>query len=208
MISLIESTATFTNPKIELEQYCIDAVSAVDIIYFAGFEFNDVKDHVVIDLGAGTGRLSIASAFFQASQIISIDLDWNALLILKKNIKNMELDHIIHPLCIDINFLEINRNILSENIGITTIMNPPFGVQKKRADRYFLKKAFRFSDVIYSIHLDTKEVNDFIKNYVNKHDWKVNYSFSFKMKLERSFPFHNKKRKEIGVKLYRILRKR
>ena len=39
LISIIQSTASFSNPKIELEQYCIDAISAVDIVYFAGFEF-------------------------------------------------------------------------------------------------------------------------------------------------------------------------
>ncbi|MHA2390390.1 MAG: hypothetical protein ACXAEX_00335 [Promethearchaeota archaeon] len=61
LISIIQNTKTFINPKIELEQYCIDAISAVDIIYFAGFEYDDITNRFIIDLGSGTGRLSIAA---------------------------------------------------------------------------------------------------------------------------------------------------
>ena len=85
LISLIQQTDGFLNPKIELEQYCIDAQSAVDIVYFAGVEFNDIKNQLVIDLGTGTGRLSIACAYLRASYILSVDIDMNALKILKTN---------------------------------------------------------------------------------------------------------------------------
>lgn len=57
LVSIIQQTEGFSNPKIELEQYCIDAQSAVDIGYFAGVEFNDIKNKLIIDLGAGTGKL-------------------------------------------------------------------------------------------------------------------------------------------------------
>jgi predicted RNA methylase len=55
-------------------------VSAADIIYFAGLEFNDIENNLIIDLGSGTGRLSIASAYLRASQVIGIDFDWSAIL--------------------------------------------------------------------------------------------------------------------------------
>ena len=61
LIRIIQSTAPFSEPKVEFEQYSIDAVSAADIIYFAGFEFDDIANHLIIDLGSGTGRLSIAA---------------------------------------------------------------------------------------------------------------------------------------------------
>jgi predicted RNA methylase len=56
LISIIQTTESFSNPKIELEQYCIDANCAVDIIYYAGFEYNDIKSACIADLGPGTGR--------------------------------------------------------------------------------------------------------------------------------------------------------
>jgi len=192
---------------IELEQYCIDAISAVDIAYFAGFEFNDVKNCIIFDLGAGTGRLSIAAALLKAFYVISVDIDWSAIKILKENIKKLTLDHIICPICADIKSFYISTQNLRDNIKITTIMNPPFGVKKRAADRIFLDKAFLFSDVVYSIHLAGEKIQNFIFNYVKKSNWKIDVIFPFNMVLERSFPFHTQKTKRIDVNVYRFVKK-
>ncbi|MFX1315641.1 MAG: METTL5 family protein [Promethearchaeota archaeon] len=207
LISIIQNTETFINPRVELEQYCIDAESAVDIIYFAGFEFNDIKKNIIFDLGSGTGRLSIASAFMKAKIIISIDIDWNALQILKRNIKSLDLEHIINPICADMNNFEIVKCLLTYNTKITTLMNPPFGVQKKTADRIFLEKAFSFSDVVYSIHLANDKIHRFISKYVKKFNWIIDFVFPLKLKLEKTFQFHTKKVKMIDVNIYRFIKK-
>jgi len=206
IVSIIQNTATFTNPKIELEQYCIDASSAVDLIYFAGFEFDDIKNRLIFDFGAGTGRLSIASAYFKATYVLSIDIDWSAVKILNENILNLDLKHIIFPICSDIDNFEISNSILPKNLKITTIMNPPFGVQKKAADRVFLEKAFNISDVVYSVHLANVRVSKFISNYIKKFNWKIDYVYPFNMILERTFPFHSRKRKNINVDIYRFIK--
>ena len=130
----------------------MDAISATDIIYFAGFEFNDIKNRLVVDLGSGTGRLSIASAFLGANNVISVDIDWDALVTLKSNIQHLELEHVVFPICADMKNFQFS-NKLAKRIKITTIMNPPFGVKKKAADRVFLLRAFSFSHFVYSIHL-------------------------------------------------------
>lgn len=189
-----------------MEQYCIDAISAVDIIFFAGFEFNDIKSKLIFDLGSGTGRLSIASALLNAKYVISVDVDWNTIKILIKNIKNLELENIIFPICSEINNFEVSKSLLPSNLEITTIMNPPFGVQKKTADRVFLKKAFSYSDIIYSIHLNNKKVDNFINNYAKKFNWNIDYEIPFNLTLEQSFPFHTQKTKRIDVKIYRFLK--
>jgi len=206
IVSIIQNTATFSNPKIELEQYCIDASSAVDFLYFVGFEFDDIKNRLIFDFGAGTGRLSIASAYFRATYVLSIDIDWSAIKILNKNILNLDLKHIIFPICSDIDKFEISNSILPKNLKITTIMNPPFGVQKKAADRVFLEKAFKISDVVYSVHLANVKVSKFISNYIKNLNWKIDYVYPFNMILERTFPFHSKKRKNINVEIYRFIK--
>jgi putative methylase len=206
LISIIQSTASFTDPKIELEQYCIDAISAVDIAYFAGFEFNDIHKNLIIDLGTGTGRLSLATSFFNPIKVIGIDLDWNAVQIFKKNIHDLKLQHLIYPICMEVSNFSLNKGFLLDGLRITTIMNPPFGVQRKRADRVFLMSAFTYSNVIYSIHLDHQDVFKFVSKFVRKHGWTIDYSFPFQMRLERSFPFHSKKVKEINVRIYRIIK--
>lgn len=207
LISLIQQTDGFLNPKIELEQYCIDAQSAVDIVYFAGVEFNDIKNQLVIDLGTGTGRLSIACAYLRASYILSVDIDMNALKILKTNINNLGLETIILPICSDINYFEIVRQLLPKELHITTIENPPFGVQKKTADRYFLQKAFSFSDVVYSIHLANQKVHQFITSFIRKFNWEIDYVFPFQLKLDRTYEFHKQKTKSVDVNIYRFKRK-
>lgn len=207
LISIIQNTETFINPKIELEQYCIDATSAVDIIYFAGFEYNDVTKRFIIDLGSGTGRLSISSAFLKPKCVLSIDIDYDALFILKKNINILKLENLVSPICADIGCLEFSRNLTDKDKKITTIMNPPFGVKKRAADRIFLEKAFSFSNVVYSIHLAGEKVLHFIRKFCEKHDWYVDNFFPYKIILEKSFQFHTKKLHAIDVNVFRFLKK-
>jgi putative methylase len=87
---------------------------------------------------------------------------------------------------------------------ITTIMNPPFGVQEKHADRKFLKAAMDLSDVIYSIHLSSEKVHDFIKGYMKKFGWTIDYVLPYNMVLEGTYPFHEQDRKQIQVNVYRF----
>ena len=206
LISIIQNTESFTTPKVELEQYCIDALSAVDIIYFAGFEFNDINNKLVIDLGSGTGRLSIASAFLKPSMVLSVDIDLLALNILKENIFRLGLENVILPLCNDVNYLGFSKEPLFSNLKITTIMNPPFGVQKRTADRIFLEKAFSISDVVYSIHLAGEKVFNFISKFCEKLNWHIDNFFPYEMILERSFQFHTKKVKSIDVNIFRFVK--
>ena len=203
----IERTETFTDPKIQLEQYSINAACAVDIIFCAGFEFNDINNKFIVDLGTGTGRLSIASSFFNPIYILSVDIDFNALKILQKNIKKLKLEKKIFPMCADVKHFDISKIVLPRNLKITTIMNPPFGVQKKTADRKFLECAFLFSDIIYSIHLANEKVHNFISNFLRKNNWLIDYVFPFDMLLQKSFQFHKYKTKKIKVNLYRFIKK-
>lgn len=207
LISIIQSTESFNNPKIELEQYCIDANCAVDIIYYAGFEYNDINEALIIDLGAGTGRLSLICALFKANYVLSVDIDMNALKILKRNIQLLNVNHIVFPICTDIEFFEISKNLWPKNMKITTIMNPPFGVQTKFADRIFLDKAFNFSNVVYSIHLSHPKIYKFISNYVKRFNWKIDNVLPFTIVLERTFPFHTQKTKKINVHVYRFIKR-
>ena len=99
---------------------------------------------------------------------MSVDIDPNALHVLRDNISVLDLDHIIFPICTDIHSLDISELNFTKNLKITTIMNPPFGVQTRSADRIFLEKAFSFSDVVYSIHLSGEKTRKFIKSYIEK----------------------------------------
>jgi len=161
---------------------------------------------LILDLGAGTGRLSIACAYLHANYVLSVDIDFSALMILKRNIRKYGLEDTISPICSGINHFELIRNVNTKNI--TTIMNPPFGVQKKTADRSFLAKAFNISQVVYSIHLANPNVHQFISTYIKKYNWAIDYVFPYHLRLDKTYKFHRQKTKFINVNIYRFKRKK
>jgi putative methylase len=207
LVALIDKTSTFLNPRVDLEQYCIDAVSATDFIYFAGVEFNDIQNKIVLDLGTGTGRLSLLSIFLGSKYTLSIDVDLGALLLFRKNARKFNLIPSTHPIHAEISTIEFNPKLLYNSKIITTVMNPPFGVQKKFADRVFLQKAFEYSTVVYSIHLLNKKVNRFLEKFSAERHWKIDQAFPYNLTLEKSFPFHAQKTKRIEVMIYRFTKK-
>lgn len=206
LVTIIQKTKHFTNPNLSLEQYCINAISAVDIMFYAGFEHNDIENKIVLDLGAGTGRLSIAATYLKALIVFSIDIDPFALIILKHNYDKLDLYHLNHPIASDINHLPFRDDFFRGSINITTIMNPPFGVQTRKADRLFLDTALTISDIIYSVHLSNKNTREFLMSYIEKRNWVVDDIFSLNLILEKTFQFHTKKRKNILVDLYRLIK--
>jgi len=111
------------------------------------------------------------------------------------------LEDIISPVCVDVIYFELKK---SEKI--TTIMNPPFGSrnENKYADRQFLETAFSFSDVIYSIHSASDKVRNFISKFAMKFNWKIDNVIPYKLRLEKSFQFHQQKVKFIDVEVYRF----
>ncbi len=162
---------------------------------------------MVFDFGAGTGRLSIASAYMQASVVFSLDFDPNALKTLKYNIRTLELERLIFPICADVERFEITPFLEKTNTKIISIMNPPFGVQKAKADRSFLKQAFLLSDVVYSIHLTGLKVQNFLTRFADENNWKIDIARPFNMILEKTFNFHTEKKKKIDVTIYRFIKK-
>lgn len=192
---LLEKLEIFKNPKVELEQYPTDAYTAANLIYFAGFNNDDIKNHEIIDLGCGTGRLAIGAALFGAKKVIGVDIDEEAIEIAKQNSEKMDLD--IEWIVSDIEDINLKAN--------TVIMNVPFGVKKKGADRKFLQKAFEISEhVIYSLHKYTDKNRKFLITFMDNY-CKVDKIIELRMKIPHQFKFHQKKSHEIEVDLYRLL---
>ncbi|MHA1726190.1 MAG: METTL5 family protein [Promethearchaeota archaeon] len=206
IMEIIQDLNNFSQPRIKLEQYCIDATSAVDIIFFAGVEFNDITNKIIFDLGAGTGRLTLASTFLHPTCIFSMDIDPNALYVLKMNLLKLKPITPVHIICANIEFFPLRMERIDKTFQICTIMNPPFGVKKRHADRIFLQQAFSFSHVVYSMHLAGEKNHAFIKRYVEKLGWKIDYYFPHALIIEKTFDFHKLKSKKINVNVYRFIK--
>ncbi len=207
LVSFIEQMRTFdaASAKVELEQYATDAIAAVELVFIAGFMHDDLYGRLVIDLGTGTGRLAISALCMGAGNVIGIEIDPDALALAKENARAFGLERRLALLLGDVSALPLAPSRLAG--GATILMNPPFGVQTKGADARFLRAAMAIAgvDVIYSIHLKNEKNRIFLRKLVHDNGWDVVELHQTAMVLPRLYEFHEKKRKEIEVDIYRIL---
>ncbi len=82
----------FSSPKIQYEQYPTSAHLASCMLFTAQNTFNDIDGKDVLDLGCGTGMLSIGSALLGANYVLSVDVDDDALKDAQENKEDFEMD--------------------------------------------------------------------------------------------------------------------
>lgn len=98
------------------------------MIYTAQTQYEDIENHSLIDLGIGTGMLSIGSCLLDAEHVFGFDCDPDALQLCQTNIKEFELDSQIDLIQADLRRIRLpidSKRILADTI----IMNPPFGTK-------------------------------------------------------------------------------
>ena len=89
-----------------------------------------------------------------------------------------------------------------EERGDTVLMNPPFGAQKKHADRPFLRKAMELAHVVYSLHL--LKTQDFIQKEVSKVGGMITDRKTYEFEIRYTFEFHEKEKAHFDVTMFRI----
>jgi len=183
-------------PKAHLEQYTIPSEVAAEILYLATYTYDDIADKTVVDLGCGTGRLAIGAVLLGAKEAFGIDIDPSAIKMAKDNAKKIAVEEKTNWITGDVNVLHGHFH--------TVLQNPPFGVQKRSADRTFLEKSLELGQRIYSLHKGGERNREFIKRFIERRGGKVTGIFRMEMIIPKLFEFHTKKRRGIKVDLYRI----
>jgi putative methylase len=108
----------------------------------------------------------------------------------------------------------------------TVLQNPPFGVQKRGADRKFLEKALEMAKVTYSLHkhpepdkILAKELkaaktgivqvapSPFLKRFIEKRGGRIRAVYAVIMTIPYMFSFHEKRKHEFVVDLFVIDKK-
>ena len=184
------------NPKAYLEQYTISSEVAAEILYLAAYTYDDIVGKTVVDLGCGTGRLALGAMLLGAKETFGIDIDPLAIKVARDNAKKLAVDK-------ETNWITADINVLHGHFH-TVLQNPPFGVQKRSADRTFLEKSLELGYRIYSLHKSGKRNREFIKRFIEKRGGKVTGIFHMEMTIPKLFEFHTKERRNIEVDLYRI----
>ena len=186
------------SPGAYLEQYTAPVNVASELLFIAAYTNDDVIGKTVVDLGCGTGRLAIGAAFLGAQAVVGVDVDGSAVKKAKESAEYLDLQSKLRWIAGDIDVLRGQFD--------TALQNPPFGVQKRAADRKFLRKALEVAPTIYSLHKSGESNRAFIKRFIEANGGKVTSIFQMKLNIPRMFKFHTKRTHEITVDLYRIKR--
>jgi len=201
-------------PKVHLEQYTTPEHIAANLLYLAAYTQNDIINKSVIDLGCGTGRLSLGAAFLGATEIVGVDLDPIALKVAQINTQKVGLSTSVQWINTDIATIQGRFD--------TAVQNPPFGVQNRKADQAFLVKALEVADKVYSIHKHPQidehlikmlkssgnfiavQPSPFLEGFITKSGGTITAVYSMLMTIPKMFEFHHKLKHDFVIDLYCI----
>jgi putative methylase len=203
-------------PKVGLEQYTTPEQTAATMLYLA-YTCGDIVGKHVLDLGCGTGRLGLAAAFLGATEVVGVDLDCTAIATAKENSTTTNLNSLVSWVTCDIEAVEGKFD--------TVLQNPPFGVQKRGADRRFIEKALQTGSAVYSLHnhpgfdrqlmsrlksgggqLLQVQGDAFLKRLAENCGGKVEAVYALPLVIPHMFDFHTKAKQDIIIDLY-VIRK-
>jgi len=205
------------SPKASLEQYTISEAIAATMLYLASYTNGDIIGKKVLDLGCGTGRLALAASYLGAQRVVGVDIDKTAIKTASKNSEKAEFKTNVQWIIGDVSAITGSFD--------TVLQNPPFGVQKRTADRKFLEKALEVGNVVYSLHnhpqIDKQLIqrlrahpggllhvspSPFIEKFVESRCGVVKAVYAMLMTIPRMFDFHTKMKHVFVVDLYVIKR--
>ena len=191
---ILQKVPTYENPNPYIEQYMTPANIVADII-FTAYQFGDIQEKKVVDLGCGTGIFSFGIKLANAKEVVGIDIDKECIEIAKNYAEKNNDD--IEFIAKDVKDVDIKCD--------TVIMNPPFGAQKSNrwADRAFIEKGFEISKIIYSLHLS--KTIPFIEKMVLSLNGEINYKKRYDFPIKHTYFFHKKKAENLDISLLRVL---
>ncbi len=196
---MLEETPPFPNPRRELEQYPTPGEIAADLVLTAFFK-GDIEGKIVVDLGAGTGRLGYAAALLGARHVIMVEIDENAAEASRRFLveKNMlgAIDHIVS---------DAMRFRLSRRID-TVLQNPPFGHIRRHADVRFLEAALSMGNTVYSLHSYNPGSRSTLCRIACRHGFTCTIISSYRFPLRAMYREHYKRLHYVNVDAYMFRR--
>ncbi|NPA23581.1 MAG: methyltransferase domain-containing protein [Crenarchaeota archaeon] len=144
---ILENVKPFSRPKINLEQYVTDCSIVAELVWLSYIR-GEIRNSTVLDLGCGTGRFAIAAALLGARSVICLDIDKDAIIDSKMNIRSLNVDYIVDTVVADVRYLPFRGKVFD-----VVFQNPPFGIQSRRGmDIEFLRAAMSSGRIVYTIH--------------------------------------------------------
>lgn len=186
----------FQKPKLRFEQYETPSEVASSTLFAA---FDDIVGKTVIDLGCGTGILAIGAGILGAEFVVGVEIDFTAIKISLGNLKQAEevfgsLN--VKFVCTDALYFRPKTKFK------TCIMNPPFGVQRRGADRVFIKTAMESAEVVWTFMNFSSR--PFVEALSKEQGFTINFFSHTKLPIRASMPHHKSKVKWLPADIYRL----
>jgi len=179
--------------SLTLEQYPTESELASDMVWTA-HSLGDIEGKRVADLGCGNGILGLGASIMGAREVFLADIDEGAIEVAVENRRKIKKD-----LKGEIFFINCDIQVFSKKCD-TVIMNPPFGSRRRHADRDFLLKSFTVASIVYSLH---KKGNRAFFTGLSE-EFTITSIWEKRIKIERMFEFHRKKRIEVEADYVRF----
>jgi putative methylase len=192
LVRRLERVAPPPHPRAELEQVVAPAEAAAELL-FSALAADDLDGRSVLDLGSGTGRLAIGAALLGARDVVGVEIDADAVAVARAAATREK---------VGVEFVVSDVRAWSRGADVV-VMNPPFGAQRRHADRPFWDAAFRLAGrSVYAFA--SAESRSFIARRAVAASAHVLGTRPVAWELPRTFPHHTRRRVAIPVDLWAI----
>jgi putative methylase len=177
----------FPHPDARLEQVATPAEAAAELLSVAN-RLEPLDGRSVVDLGTGTGRLAIGAALLGARPVRAVEIDPDAVAVARAAAEAAG---------VAVEF-EVRDVTGYDRPADVVVLNPPFGAQRRHADRPFWDAAF--TTALRSVHgFALAESRSFIARRAVARGAHVIETQPVAWDLARTFPHHTRSRVSLPV---------
>ena len=179
-------------PRADLEQVMTPPEIAADVV-FEAFALGDIGGRFVLDLGCGTGMLSIAAGLMGAMPVYGFDIDEQAIALARTAAREAGVSQA--------EFDVMDVSDMGQLEAHTVLCNPPFGAQKRHADRPFIDAAASAGEVCWTFHLAS--TRDWVVARIGELGGTVTHELPFRFPIAAQHYFHDKPVRDVDVVVLR-----
>jgi putative methylase len=192
LVRAIERVPRPDDPRARLEQATTPAEAAADLL-LAAVRWDGVEGRSVLDLGSGTGRLAIGAALLGAARVVGVEVDPRLVTVARAAAESAG---------VRVEFVASEVSDWDRRADLV-VMNPPFGAQRRHADRPFWDRALALAE--QSVHaFALADSRTFIARRAVARGAQVLETEPVVWELARTFPHHTRRRVRLSVDRWAI----
>ncbi len=181
LVRALEGVEGPDRPRADLEQVVTPAEVAAELL-FAAERWDGWSGRSALDLGAGTGRLAIGAALLGAAPVVAVEIDPE--LVERGRAAAARAGLAVEFVVGDVRAWDRPAEVV--------LMNPPFGAQRRGADRPFWDRALALAS--RSVHaFGLADSRTFIAGRAVARGAQILETQPVAWRLPRTFPHHRRR---------------